>query len=493
MLFLSPASALHVRGENPWGYPDHWYRNVHASRAYGGSGGSPFSDRSYEQARIVTISVWSGNPDYIHAIQVTYGRRTAAKHGGNGGTRHDFEVRVNQGEKITEVRLRVGWHVDRIGFKTNHGRDLGAVGGMGGKYHVVRPPFIEGWTLGCYLVSIEGRAGAIQVTYGRYTADKHGGNGGTRHDFDLRDEQITEIRIRAGRHVDRIGFKTDHGRDLGEKRSVGDSGVNLPQRPLIRKCGAPAGLDFFGIFSEGGGGNYLGKAGADWTVKGAPTADDSIPLSHPANTLKDCSGRTMRVSVLMTMGLVALLGTGRFFAAGDNSDGPSALEEELEHLLEELDGPSTLKEELDGSSTLEEELDRSSTLEEELDGSSTLEEELDGSSTLEEELDQVLEELAVVQKELESKVGDNSAGPNTLEDELGYDAIVQRELELKASALHVGRQVNKWGYPDSWFKNVHASQPYGGYGGEPFSDRSYEQDRIVTISVWTGNPDYIHA
>ncbi|XP_035663913.1 uncharacterized protein LOC118407543 [Branchiostoma floridae] len=218
----------------------------------------------------------------------------------------------------------------------------------------------------------------------------------------------------------------------------------------------------------------------------------------------------MRVSVLMTMGLVALLGTGRFFAAGDNSDGPSALEEELEHLLEELDGPSTLKEELDGSSTLEEELDRSSTLEEELDGSSTLEEELDGSSTLEEELDQVLEELAVVQKELESKVGDNSAGPNTLEDELGYDAIVQRELELKdddikmaedgdemsrlpASALHVGRQVNKWGYPDSWFKNVHASQPYGGYGGEPFSDRSYEQDRIVTISVWTGNPDYIHA
>ncbi|XP_035663912.1 griffithsin-like [Branchiostoma floridae] len=161
------ASALHVRGENPWGYPDHWYRNVHASRAYGGSGGSPFSDRSYEQARIVTISVWSGNPDYIHAIQVTYGRRTAAKHGGNGGTRHDFEVRVNQGEKITEVRLRVGWHVDRIGFKTNHGRDLGAVGGMGGKYHVVRPPFIEGWTLGCYLVSIEGRAGAYvdQLTF----------------------------------------------------------------------------------------------------------------------------------------------------------------------------------------------------------------------------------------------------------------------------------------------------------------------------------------
>eukprot|EP00058_Branchiostoma_floridae_P003088 XP_002588576.1 hypothetical protein BRAFLDRAFT_110734 [Branchiostoma floridae] len=222
----------------------------------------------------------------------------------------------------------------------------------------------------------------------------------------------------------------------------------------------------------------------------------TLDLCHTHETpLRTVSGRTMRVSVLMTMSLVALLGNGRFFAAGDNRDGPSALEEELDHLFEELDGPSALEEELDGSSTLEEELDGSSTLEEELDGSSTLEEELDRPSTLEEELDHLLEELVVVQREVESKViGSSAVGDNrdTLDDELDNDAIVQRELELKASALHV-RGENPWGYPDSWIKNVHSSRAYGGSGGEPFSDRSYEQDQIVRISVWTGNPDFIHA
>ncbi|XP_078583423.1 uncharacterized protein LOC144866096 [Branchiostoma floridae x Branchiostoma japonicum] len=161
-----PASALHVRGENPWGYPDSWIKNVHASPPYGGNGGEPFSDRSYERDRIAKISVWTGNPDFIHAIQVTYGSHTAPKHGGNGGTRHDFDLHH---ETITEVRLRVGWHVDRIGFKTNRGRDLGAVGGMGGKYYEDSHGWVDTyWTYNiCYLVSIEGRAGAYvdQLTF----------------------------------------------------------------------------------------------------------------------------------------------------------------------------------------------------------------------------------------------------------------------------------------------------------------------------------------
>ncbi|XP_078598518.1 uncharacterized protein LOC144874356 [Branchiostoma floridae x Branchiostoma japonicum] len=126
-------------------------QSIYTSSIYGGGGGAAFSDRAFEiHGQITIIRVWSGR--LVDAIQVTYGVQTTPKHGGGGGSRHNFYL--GREERITKVTIRAGRVVDRIGFKTSLGRTLGEVGGTGGQYHVLRPPYDT-----CYVSSIEGRSG----------------------------------------------------------------------------------------------------------------------------------------------------------------------------------------------------------------------------------------------------------------------------------------------------------------------------------------------
>jgi phage tail protein X len=116
-----------------------WFSNLGGSAqggqtsTAGGSGGSVFSDRPPQGARLVEVRVRAG--DAIDSIQAIYigsdGRLIdGARHGGSGGNENTF--RLDPGEYLTGLSGRFGDTVDSLRLHTNR-RTSPLYGGHGGR------------------------------------------------------------------------------------------------------------------------------------------------------------------------------------------------------------------------------------------------------------------------------------------------------------------------------------------------------------------------
>jgi hypothetical protein len=103
------------------------------TKAYGGSGGSPFSDDLTQACRLVRVVISSGSEvDGIQATYVTPNGEpfTTDFHGGSGGSPSEFTLASD--EYIKEIAGRSADRVDQLTFITNKKNKYGPYGGNGG-------------------------------------------------------------------------------------------------------------------------------------------------------------------------------------------------------------------------------------------------------------------------------------------------------------------------------------------------------------------------
>ena len=143
--------------------------NMAMSKAFGGNGGIPFIEMVAPGGRITEVVIRSGA--YIDKIGLSYrygNHNTRRSYGGNGGQRKIFKLQ--SGEVITEIGGRSGKFVDSIYVITNKGRKM-SWGGKGGSKR-----FRFKGTPNNPIVGIWGRSGAYVDAIG--IVRKSGAGGG---------------------------------------------------------------------------------------------------------------------------------------------------------------------------------------------------------------------------------------------------------------------------------------------------------------------------
>jgi Jacalin-like lectin domain len=204
----------------------------------GGSGGSAFVDVYPQQSdvRIAEVQIRAGNR--IDAVNVIYafpdGRYSSNSwHGGQGGTLNSFKLDTD--EYIVGISGRYGETIDSLRIQTNK-RSSQLFGGPGGSrdYQIVVPQ-------GNQAVGFMGRVGiyidAIGLLYLpinqiqiSQTPIAGGGGGSVFSDEKIPSgARISEVRIRAGDHIDAIQaiYLTTDGRTLEGAQHGGGSGRSI--------------------------------------------------------------------------------------------------------------------------------------------------------------------------------------------------------------------------------------------------------------------------
>ena len=128
--------------------------NYFSTDAFGGNGGSSFSDPKPSSPMMDIIQVIIRSGAQIDAIQLVLSdgitTTLTSYQGGTGGEQKTFTV--PDGESISQIEVRAGARVDGLRFITNKGTMSEKFGGDGGSYHLV--------TLPGALVGLNGRSGA---------------------------------------------------------------------------------------------------------------------------------------------------------------------------------------------------------------------------------------------------------------------------------------------------------------------------------------------
>ncbi len=123
------------------------------SGPFGTAGPSKFKDDPKGEP-ITKILVRCGAR--VDGVQLTYGGRAGALHGGPTGEPHSLGL--EDGESVVKVEGRAGDSIDKLVFHTDKGRAVGG-GGKGGSSWTAEPAKDTGATL----VSIEGRQGGSSL------------------------------------------------------------------------------------------------------------------------------------------------------------------------------------------------------------------------------------------------------------------------------------------------------------------------------------------